>query len=99
MSLVKGNVTLDGVNVFDCYLDPADEGWKGWLRPLFTRKQVEALMTDMPGRYDADTGSFVMLFEHCDPEYYEAITIGGVRYWAIGAGCWMWDEATDGGTS
>jgi len=56
-------------------------------------------MTDMPGRYDADTGSFVMLFEHCDPEYYEAITIGGVRYWAIGAGCWMWDEATDGGTS
>lgn len=71
------------------------ETWNGFACPLFTREVVERMVAEcpyLPLSYDAERDAFIEKDDDGDDEVYEAIEIGGSRYYAVGAWSWAWHE-------
>lgn len=84
----------------------AGQRWNGWACPMFSfeeAKRLTALNNDSEFcgsiSYDADKDAFLFRSEDQDeedpPEVFEAETINGQKYYAIGAFSWCWQDVTD----
>ncbi len=96
--------------VIDC-MEEAVEGftpgsyWNGWAMPYFTKEQADAFCVIAnaegsvmhPMEYDAERDVFLAHDNHYpdEPEEYPAVEVDGVKYYPIGAGCWIWDLVDD----
>lgn len=78
--------------------------WNGWECPLFefdeaTRVMKSFTSEECPATYDKDTDTFTFIMQPDDPdaiEHFEGMDIkvnGETKHvYAIGNGCWCWDE-------
>jgi hypothetical protein len=102
---VTGDWLDDGsgtVIAFPAYLN--GERWNGWAMPYFTKETALDMLTASGNtfRFDDARDAFII----SEPEAYdgedyvieaEQIDVNGerVKVYAVGAGCWVWDEVTD----
>lgn len=99
LKLRAAKVAIEDATPLDAFITGAT--WNGWECPYFTRQQGEALLKCPEfeeGRYDPKRDAFV--FEctsdpECDDEVYPAVEVDGVKYYGIGAGCWIWSLAAE----
>lgn len=81
--------------VHRAYLDP-DEDWNGWMRPWFTKDEVERMGTWLPEFddglvYDAEEDTFTTTYDPDMPEVYQGADVDGMHLYPVGSGSWMWE--------
>lgn len=75
--------------------------WNGWEMPFFTFEVAQELMNDQNAAtkeqqlvYEAATDSFVYqdsYYPADEWERFDAVLVDGQKFYAIGAGSWVWD--------
>lgn len=95
LKLRPAKVAIEDGPSFDC--STTGESWNGWECPYFTKEQGEALLRSPgfeSGRYDSEQDAFVFpCDEEGEPDVWPAVEVDGVKYYGIGAGCWIWSLA------
>ncbi len=101
----KSTFMLDatGEVIFEGYTD--DSEWNGWAVPVFSFEQAQKIVTawralGWAARYNADADSFVFgvnqdleTGEAAEHETFDAFERDGQKFYAIGSGSWVWEEA------
>lgn len=81
---------------YPCYHQ--NQHWNGWAMPYFTFKEAKKVAKEMKGRYDEAKDAFIFNMDGED-DVYEPMTIKArgrsIKVYAIGAGYWCWDLASD----
>lgn len=99
LKLRAAKVAIEDETPLDCFV--TGESWNGWECPYFTKEQGDVLLKSgfEHGRYDAEQDAFVFPCGtcggdcDCGDEVYSAVEVDGVKYYGIGAGCWIWSLA------
>lgn len=96
MRATRFTIDTFGNEVFDGFTQ--GETWNGWARPYFTFEQSQRVAEAhkaQGGRasYDETQDSFTFEMDAGDPDAFPADVVEGKKFYPIGAGCWIWEEA------
>lgn len=91
------NFTIDvfGDQSFEGFT--SGEYWNGWARPYFTFEQGQRIAAahraqGMKAWYDEGEDAFSFEMNGGEIDTFTAEAIGGSKLYAIGAGCWIWED-------
>jgi hypothetical protein len=87
-----GNEIFDGFTL--------GETWNGWACPYFTLEQAHRVVEAHRAQggkawYDETQDLFVFGFREDEVDAFPVEMVEGHKLYAIGAGCWIWEEAVE----
>ena len=87
-----------GDEVFDGFTQ--GETWNGWARPYFTFEQAKRIVEAHQAQggkasYDQAEDAFSFEMGENEVDSFPAETVEGRKFYLVGAGCWIWEEAVE----
>jgi hypothetical protein len=104
MRPTKFKIESLGYETFDGFT--LGEDWNGWACPYFTFEQAQKVLKNFNelrkiigqknlAFYDCAIDAFVFPVDEDEPEVFAAVVKNKLKYYPLGAFCWIWEESEE----